>query len=81
METLERNDLEDLLSDDVGCQSAHRVVKECSVLVTHLFKSCIGSSMFCNNSADYVKWLLENVEGNCPECLKSAKSCWSVIPV
>jgi len=77
--TLTIVNLEELLTDDLQCQSTHFFVPECSIEVTYIFTYCVGSKLMCSN-------VIEDPETGLAEHINKrgdalCGDCWNVRPV
>lgn len=76
------HDLESL--DECRCEANHqRIRRECSVTVTHRFKSCTraGGINVCESTAQYVLEKTVSGDGICSGCGRPAAECWTIIPI
>lgn len=73
------------LDSPLLCESSHSDPdnQECSVIATHRSRNSCRSYtvLVCAKNIEFVRWVLEDPEVRCANCLILAKDCWTFFPL
>jgi hypothetical protein len=83
-DTLELIDLEELLNEEVPCESKHVSVPHCSVKVVYRITGCRYSGQVCSSHVeDPLRGVRMRMQAGwlCEDCDRPARDCWKVVKI